>query len=78
MFFNYFLIYELNIIFLFMKDQLRDDLYLSCDSGPETDQETLKPDPTPRAERKRAILKRLLDRQYGGVSAARKLLLAEK
>jgi len=61
-----------------MKDQLRDDLRLSADSGPETDEETLIPELTPNVALKRAVLERLLDRQRGGVSQARKLLLAEK
>ena len=59
-----------------MKDQLREDLHLTTDSGPETDLETLEPDPA--LARKRAALRRLIGRTTGGVTRARKLLRAEK
>ena len=63
-----------------MKDQVREDLRLSCDSGPETDLETLDPrlSDTSRVARQRAAVRRLAGRTNGGVTRARKLLLAEK
>jgi len=61
-----------------MKDRLREDLHLTGESGPETDPDTLEPEPTPREALKRAVVRRLVDRTHGGVTRARKLLLAEK
>ena len=59
-----------------MKDQPREDLHLSADSGRNTDYETLEP--APASSRKRAAVRRLVDKRSGGETRARKLLLAEK
>ena len=61
-----------------MKDQVREDLHLTGESGPETDAETLLPETTPREALKRAVVRRLIDRTTGGETRARKLLRAEK
>ena len=61
-----------------MKDQVREDLHLTGEFGPETDAETLLPEPTPREALKRAVVRRLIDRTTGGETRARKLLRAEK
>jgi len=63
---------------LFLKDQVREDLHLTGESGPETDPETMLPEQTPRDALRRAAVRRLVARTNGGVTRARKLLLAEK
>ena len=53
-----------------MKDQVREDLHLTGESGPETDAETLLPETTPREALKRAVVRRLHDRRRDACAEA--------
>ena len=61
-----------------MKDQVREVLHLTGESGPETDADKLLPEPTSREALKRAAVRRFIDKTSGGETHARKLLRAKK